>query len=153
MKMLKMLFLALCLVAPAAASDPKPVRAPEWLTGYWLSCDRGEQTVEVWIGDGSGALVGVNQSAGFFEYLRIGPVGDGIAYVASPGGASPTAFTLISRGDFSVGFENAAHDFPQRIFYERDGAPLRARIEGSIGGKTKSAAWRFRAASFGAQCG
>lgn len=149
---MKMLPFVVALVAPAAAAGAEPGRAPEWLAGYWLSCDGGKQTVEVWIGDGSGALVGVSQSAGFFEHLRIGPVDGAIAYAASPGGAPPTAFPLFSAGDFSVGFENAAHDFPQRIFYERDGETLRARIEGTIDGKAQSAQWRFRAAPLGAQC-
>ncbi len=151
---MKTLLVVLALVAPAgAAAGPAPARAPEWLTGYWLSCDRGKQTVEVWIGDGSGEMVGANQSAGFFEYFRIGPVGDSIAYFASPGGASPTSFPLFSQGEFAVGFENAAHDFPQRIFYERHGETLRARIEGNVDGKAQRAEWRFRAAPLGAQCG
>lgn len=150
---MKMLLPLLALVAPAgAAASTSPARAPEWLAGYWLSCDRGKQTVEVWISDRSGALVGVSQSAGFFEHLRIGPVDGAIAYVASPGGAPPTAFPLISQSDDAVGFENAAHDFPQRIFYERDGETLRARIEGNVEGKAQSAEWRFRAAPLGAQC-
>jgi hypothetical protein len=150
---MKMLVMVLALVAPAAfAAGPRPARAPEWLAGYWLSCDGGQQTVEAWIGYGSGALVGVNQSAGFFEHLRIEPVDGAIVYIASPGGASPTAFALISEGDFAVGFENAAHDFPQRVFYERNGALLRTRIDGNVDGKAQRAEWRFRAAPLGAQC-
>ena len=40
-------------------------------------------------------------------------------------------------------FENAAHDFPQRVLYWRDGEALVARIEGTIAGKEKSEEWRF----------
>ena len=42
-----------------------------------------------------------------------------------------------------VVFENPTHDFPQRIIYWKDGADLRARIEGTQNGKEGSQEWRW----------
>ena len=46
--------------------------------------------------------------------------------------------------DGRVTFENAAHDFPQRILYWREGDRLRARVEGMLEGRQMSEdyAWR-----------
>jgi hypothetical protein len=52
-------------------------------------------------------------------------------------------FKLKESGDQRIVFENAAHDFPQRILYWRDGDELMARIEGTVKGKERSEAWRF----------
>ena len=40
-------------------------------------------------------------------------------------------------------FENAAHDFPQRVLYWREGEFLKARIEGTLKGKERAQEWRF----------
>jgi len=42
-----------------------------------------------------------------------------------------------------VGFGNPAQDVPQRIIYWKDGADLRARIEGTNNGKAASQEWRW----------
>ena len=49
------------------------------------------------------------------------------------------SFTLGKHGDRTATFENPAHDFPQRVVYERtsDDALL-ARIEGEQAGKAAS---------------
>ena len=46
-----------------------------------------------------------------------------------------------------VVFENPVHDFPQRIIYWKDGADLRARIEGTQKGKEGSMEWRWSSAT------
>ncbi len=40
-------------------------------------------------------------------------------------------------------FENAVHDFPQRILYWREGEALLARVEGTLRGEPRSEEWRF----------
>lgn len=40
-------------------------------------------------------------------------------------------------------FENAAHDFPQRVITRRCDAVLGARSEGTVGGKPRSQDWRY----------
>lgn len=52
---------------------------------------------------------------------------------------------MIEQGDKRVVFENAEHDFPQRIIYwmSNDGA-LHAKIEGKIKGEAASEEWTWR---------
>ena len=69
-----------------------------------------------------------------------------LVYLASPGGAPPTPFTAIEVGERRVVFENATHDFPQRVIYWRDGTALRARIEGTRNGRLAFEEWRWDAA-------
>lgn len=142
-----LIFLPACAVAETSA--PK---APEWMAGYWLSCEGGRQTVEVWIADGSGTLVGMNQSAGSFEHLRIAATDEGYAYIANPGVAPPTSFLMKPAEKQRAVFENPTHDFPQRVLYSREGDELIARVEGVVDGKAESMQWRFRSAPIGERC-
>lgn len=87
--------------------------------------------------------VGKGRTLGF-EFLRIEQQGDAIVYLSMPNGRSPaTPFPLKEVGDLRVVFENLAHDFPQRIIYWKDGADLRARIEGTANGKIRGQEWRW----------
>jgi hypothetical protein len=49
-------------------------------------------------------------------------------------------------------FEDLAHDFPQRVIYERKGDRLAARIEGMMGGKLEAMDWGFSAAKLNEGC-
>lgn len=144
---------AFALLFPAfAAAEGAASGPPSWLAGYWLSCEGGRQTVEAWIADGSGVLVGVNQSKGAFEHLRIAKDDDGYAYFASPEGAPVVRFAMTSNENFKAVFENPSHDFPQTVVYERKGKTLEARIEGVIDGKQERVLWKFKQTKIGAQC-
>ena len=48
--------------------------------------------------------------------------------------------------DGSVLFENARHDFPQRVVYEKKGERLEGRIEGTDNGKARTETWSYRRA-------
>ena len=145
--------IALLMLTPACAIAETPApQPPAWMAGYWLSCEGGRQTVEVWIADETGALVGMNQSAGSFEHLRIASTDEGYAYIASPGGAPPTSFLRKPAEQQRAVFENPAHDFPQRVLYSREGDELVARFEGVIDGKADSMQWRFHSAPIGERC-
>ncbi len=150
---------ALMPLSSLALASPSPVAAPpDWIAGNWLRCEDGARISETWTGAGTGLLVGHGLTQGprgtSFEFLRIAPkdeaAGSGYAYFASPGGAAPIAFDLVSSGPESVVFENAAHDFPQRIVYERKGDALSARIELIDGGNAMS--WTYQRAALGADC-
>jgi hypothetical protein len=83
-----------------------------------------------------------------FEFLRIEQKGDEIVYLSMPNGRSPaTPFPLKEVSGTRVVFENPTHDFPQRIIYWKDGADLRARIEGTQNGKEGSMEWRWSPAT------
>lgn len=146
--------LSIALFATPAAAQPAP--APDWMSGYWLSCEDDEQVAESWIGAGSTTLLGVNHTRNArgvrFEFLRIAPSAAGYSYFAQPSGRPPTEFPLKETGGQRVVFENPAHDFPQRILYWREGDVLTARVEGVIGGRGESMQWRFRRAEQDSRC-
>jgi len=145
------LFAAL-LLGPALAfaqAAPARVSALEWMSGTWVQKAEGRETVtESWVGPGNGLMVAVNLTTWpngrkSFEFLRIAETAEGFSYFASPGGKPPVEFKLKETAERRVVFENAAHDFPQRVLYWRDGEILVARIEGAIKGKERSEEWRF----------
>jgi Domain of unknown function (DUF6265) len=150
--------LAAACAAPASGQSPHvappPLSAPDWMAGYWLSCERGVRTSETWTGAGSGVLVGT----GFthtprgvdFEFLRIAPHEGGYAYFGSPRGRPAVAFKLVASSASRVVFENPAHDFPQRITYERTGDALTARIETADG--RQAMGWTYRKAPLDTAC-
>jgi hypothetical protein len=142
---------AALILSPALACAQSPARVAglDWMSGTWSHKSVGRETVsESWLGPGNGLMVAANLTTGpdgrkSFEFLRIAETADGFSYYASPGGKAPVEFKLKEAGDRRVVFENAAHDFPQRILYWRDGEHLVARIEGTIKGKARSEEWRF----------
>lgn len=138
---------SLAFVATASAAAPA---VPDWIAGYWLSCENGVQIAENWFGTGSGTLLGTNLTQGkqaSFEFLRVTANGrGGVSYYSMPNGAPVTEFTMTSNKSRRVVFENPAHDFPQRVIYWRDGSILHARIEGEIGGRLDGQSWTLRLA-------
>lgn len=139
------MFLAamLALQAPAAVDDLG------WLAGHWeRGGEDGRWTEESWTVPRGGLMLGVNragrgEAAGSFEFLRIQAGADGVpVYWASPGGRPPVAFRLVSHGAGIAVFENPAHDFPQRIRYDRRADGLTATISAMDG--SNEARWHFR---------
>lgn len=139
---------------PAAATDA-PARKLEdlaWLTGSWIEHKPGVDTEEHWIAPKGDLMTGMNRTTRgtgrtSFEFLRIARTPSGISYFAQPSGRPPTEFKLVQAEDKKVVFENREHDFPQRIIYWLDkDAALHARIEGTIGGQSRSQEWTWQAA-------
>ena len=142
---------AALILSPALAFAQSPARVAslDWMSGTWVQKAEGRGTVsESWLGPGNGLMVAANLTTWpngrkSFEFLRIAETAEGFSYFASPGGKSPVEFKMKETGERRVVFENAAHDFPQRVLYWRDGEHLVARIEGTIKGKARSEEWRF----------
>jgi len=141
----------------AAPNDLRPDLG--WMSGYWLMCDRGEVS-ETWSDPRHGLITGMNVTvrdgqAGF-ELSRIAPAeatpNAPLAYFAQPEGQPVTVFPVVESGPNRVTFQQAAHDFPQRVVYEREGDVLNARIEGEIDGQTRIIRWRFQKAELNARC-
>ena len=141
-------------VFAAACATPVSAQAPDWLSGYWLSCENGRQVSETWTGAGSGELVGAGMTRTAngvdFEFLRIAPHERGWAFFGSPRGAPATAFPLVKQEPGRVVFENFAHDFPQRIIYARTGDALTARVESADG--RHGISWRYTRAPLDQAC-
>lgn len=144
----------------SAAQEPRPSAAPAalvtalaWMAGSWAGTEGRFDHEEHWTAPGGGAMVGMHRTVGNgrmveFEFLRIEERDGTLVYLSMPGGRSPaTPFTLSELGRERVVFENATHDFPQRVLYWKDGAALRARIEGIDNGRTRSLEWRWAPSS------
>ena len=133
----------------SAASDGPTLDELAWMAGHWASEVDGERTEEVWLGPGGRIMLGMNRSLhenghADFEYLRIEQRKDSIVYVASPGGRTPTDFTLVDCGkDFAL-FANPEHDFPKEIRYELTPEGLHARVSGAVGGKEQAEEWTWK---------
>ena len=133
-------------LAQAPAGSAVISRDLAWLEGHW--CGRqGEATVEEWwVLRGEALLsLGATTREGHlrsFEFMRIVDRGkQGIAFIAQPNGAPPTAFALAKLDGQSVTFSNPAHDFPQHVSYRRDATGLHAEIAGP--GKSGEQRMRF----------
>lgn len=142
------ILLAALAFSTHAWAQPPTVDSLEWMSGTWVGESARGKVSETWLGPGNGLMVAANLStfAGgrrTFEFLRIAQTPEGISYFASPGGRPPVEFKLKESGEKRAVFENAAHDFPQRILYWREGEALVARIEGEIKGEKKQQEWRF----------
>lgn len=123
-------FLALLAPLDGAAEQSTPAGLA-WLAGCWEHLDGS--TREIWSGSQDGLHFGysVTRKDGrvvAFEDLRITPGPSGPVYSASPNGGPATGFTLSSHAGWTASFDNAEHDFPQRIRYRRDGDRLEATI-------------------------
>lgn len=149
---MKLIFaVALAVSSLAGASQaPKPTLSDlAWMAGSWSGVAQGIEAEEHWTAPKGNSMIGIHRDVGkgrtmMFEFLRIEQQGDQIVYLSMPAGRSPAApFALKELSGTRVVFENAAHDFPQRIIYWKEGNDLRARIEGTLKGKAASEEWRW----------
>ena len=120
-----------------------------WIAGNWSGDANGTITEEQWLEPRAGMMIGMNRMVfpngkGTFEFLRIAETENGIAYFASPNGKPATSFALKELSKSKVVFENKAHDFPQRIIYERLEDTMMAMIEGEVNGKAQSMKWTWK---------
>ena len=121
-----------------------------WMAGNWSGVQGGVEMEEFWQQPKGNTMLGLHRDVAggrtvSFEFCRIEATPEAITYWASPGGRPATPFRLIEQKGKRVVFENAKHDFPQRVIYwlDDDGA-LHARIEGTMNGKPASEEWTWR---------
>lgn len=149
--MKKLILMCLAMFAFVLPLHAQEIDKLVWMTGVWTQNKDGETVQESWLGPRGKMMAAVNLTSSpkrtSFEFLRIVETPAGLAYLASPGGKAPVEFKLKELGDKRVVFENAAHDFPQRVMYwmESDGT-MTARIEGTSAGKLRGMQWRFELA-------
>jgi hypothetical protein len=108
---------------------------------------------EQWMRPRGGTMVGMSRTVRggrtvAWESLRISERDGALVYVASPSNQATTEFASTVVSDTLVVFENAAHDFPQRILYRPGAADsLWARIEGERGGQLRGIDFRMARAT------
>ena len=67
------------------------------------------------------------------EFVVVRERGERLVYLAHPSGQPAAEFVSITASPNEVVFENAQHDFPQRVGYQRQGADLAALDRGHEG--------------------
>lgn len=127
---------------------PTPARAQigdlDWLEGAWVGTrSSGSSIEERWSPPRGGAMLAVSRTVNTsgkmvaFEYLRIVERDGGLVYVAQPGGAAPTEFTLTELSGTRAVFDNPRHDYPKRIVYELSADGLTATVGFLKGGSPR----------------
>lgn len=127
------------------AADTPDANQLTWFQGCWSTTQGPLHIEEHWSKPSGGHLIGFSRTtkggrAAFWEFLTIQTNKDGeITYNPRlSNNQPPVAFKLIKQTETEVVFENAAHDFPQRIIYTKSASgDLQARIEGTVNGKLR----------------
>jgi hypothetical protein len=138
------LLLAVC--ATPAQSAKHRLSDLNWLAGCWASRDAKKDLMltEQWMRPEGGLMLGMGRTvkggrAADWEHMRIEQRGDDVLFIALPkGNDSETEFKLVKAEKARAVFENATHDFPQRVIYALAGPrKLAARVEGVQNGMSK----------------
>lgn len=137
-----------CLLAPPAGAAPAgqdaSVARLSWLAGCWKSARVDRHVEEQWMAPRGGTMLGMSRTVTGgrtreFEFLRISEQEGRIVLTARPSGQPEASFAAIEITSSKVVFENAAHDFPQRIIYRLESdSSLAARIEGEQDGRPRA---------------
>jgi hypothetical protein len=136
----------LLVTRPLSAQD---ITSMQWLAGCWERRTATGITLEQWMAPAGGTMLGMSRTTRGdvtreFEFLRLVPRDGKLTYVAMPSGQQETAFAAAVVSDTAAVFENAAHDFPQRIAYHRVGADsLVARISNISGPANRVVTFAF----------
>lgn len=153
---MRVTMVALGLAFAAMSAQAATINDFCFLSGQWSLAQDGKITEEWWLPPAAGAMHGVNRvfmqgsDKHFFEYLRITQHEGKWRYVAQPSGKAPTTFSLTRVDDHVLQFENAQHDFPQVIRYEKlNDNEMLVTVE-KVKADDSSLTWRFtRQSAFG----
>ena len=148
----------LAVLAAAAplllAADDLPLTLPGWMAGCWIE-ERGESWFEeCWTAPRGRMMIGSGRTGKgdalrSWETMQIvldakSPDGSvaPIAFFGAPEGQGRTMFALEARTPNGLSFVNAAHDYPQRVRYWREGDRLMAEV--SLLDGSKAMRWSYR---------
>jgi hypothetical protein len=138
-------------VALQGTPGPRPIERLGWLAGCWQAASPRRVAQETWTAPRGGVMFSVartfrGDSLVEYELVVLRQRGDSLVYQAHPSGQPAAAFTAppASISDTMVVFENAAHDYPQRIGYRKIGADsLLAWIDGTTRGRPRRVDYPF----------
>jgi len=140
-------------VGAGAQAPPTGVQRLAWLQGCWETSAAADQSVEEhWMAPRGGTMIGTSRTVRGgatveYEFVMIRERGEQLVYVAHPSGQPSAEFVAGTVTDSRAVFENPAHDFPQRIGYERSGTSLNAWIEGTRNGEPRRIAFPYHRVS------
>jgi hypothetical protein len=123
-----------------------------WMQGCWETTSPQRTIDEHWMSPRGGSMLGMSRTVRDgrlveHELMILSERGEQLAYEAHPSGQSPATFLSTTVTSSMVVFENPAHDFPQRIGYERKGADsLTAWVEGPQNGRTRRSEFAYQRA-------
>ena len=149
---LALLTLPFVLMSAPAVTEPA---LPDWMAGCWVQEEGDRWTEECWTTPRGGVMLGSGRSGrgeklASFEAMQIvlSPARDGQAaamtFWGAPGGEERTSFAWQVSAEAGLTFVNAAHDYPQRIRYWREGELLLA--ETSLADGSNANRWIYRRA-------
>jgi hypothetical protein len=135
-----------------AQEPPKGIQRVRWLQGCWEAISEARTVEEHWMAPRGGSMVGSSRTVrgdqlAEYELVVIRERGEDLVYVAHPSGQPTAQFVASDVSKNRVVFDNPAHDFPQRVGYERKGTSLQAWIEGSRDGRTQRIEFPYRRAA------
>lgn len=116
-------FLVVLFPVLSTAQVAEPITSAAWLAGCWAVDGKEAGTGEQWMAPAGGTMLGAgrtvkNGKTVGFEFMQIRRSEEGsLEFVAMPSGQNETTFSLVSRTEVSLVFENPGHDFPQRVIY------------------------------------
>lgn len=142
---------AAMLLNAAVAAEPATSEMPTWMSGCWVQERGARWTEECWMAPRAGMMLGAGRTGDGdrlrdWEAMQI-MVADGadgsdhLEFWASPRGAARVRFTQSMEETKGIAFVNAAHDYPQRIHYWREGMRLKVRI--SLLDGSRAAEWDY----------
>lgn len=134
MRKLSGLALVLLMLTPDSIAAAEDTKMPDWMTGAWERSDADSWADEYWTPPRAGIMIGASRSGKgetlqFWEHMRIVREADGsLAFWAISADQKPVRFVATQKSPEEIIFENADHDYPQRIRYWREGKLLKAQI-------------------------
>lgn len=148
---LRILFgLLLAMPAIGLAQAPAAIDQLRWLAGCWTIDGADAGSVEYWLAPAGGTMFAISRTVkqgrvAQFEFMTIRTTAEGsLVFVAQPRGVPPTEFPAVSVGPAEAIFENARHDFPNRVTYRQTGPDsMLGRIEGITDGKPLTVDFNF----------
>lgn len=126
-----------------------------WLHGCWQTTTapappapsertrvEGSVVEEQWMAPRGGTMIGMGRTVRDgrtteYELVVLREQDGRLAYEAHPSGQPSAVFLSREIGESSVVFENAEHDFPQRVGYRKSESGLAAWIEGTMKGQSR----------------
>ncbi|HRH03861.1 MAG TPA: DUF6265 family protein [Bacteroidia bacterium] len=136
-----------------SAQQTHLLQKANWLMGTWESKTKQGSIFEVWMPyneteyRGKSYMLNKNDTV-VFEHIQLIEENNMLFYiptVTKQNKGLPVRFALKSSADSILLFENATHDFPQLISYQKIGADsLYAEISGKSKGKPRNEKFRMK---------